>query len=70
MKDEVLVLVDKYRRDVAARRQLGDEHAEYHAQLPKVCAYKLLMDRGMTAKQAVEEFAKLLKEGVELGCGS
>lgn len=55
-------LSQEYARDVQARKDLGDTHAEYHAQLPKVRAYKLLMDTGLTPKQAIAEFQRILGE--------
>lgn len=55
-------LARDYAGNVALRKAAGDYAAEYHAQRPKVRAYKLLMVDGLNARQVVDYFAKLLKE--------
>lgn len=53
-------LAIEYREDVLVRRRLGDKHAEYHAQNPKVDAFKLLLDAGRTPSETVREFERVL----------
>lgn len=52
--EEVRELMNKFRRDVELRKELGDSNAEYHSREPKIRAYKLLLDEGLTPKEAVE----------------
>lgn len=60
-------LAREYARDVAARKALGDSHAEYHAQHPKVKAYRLLIETGLKPKAAVERFKEILQSESECG---
>jgi hypothetical protein len=48
--------------DGGAREQLGDRNAPYHAQEPKVRAYKLLIDCGFGPKQAIKIFDSYCKK--------
>jgi hypothetical protein len=52
----------QYAKEVRARKDLGDSLAEYHSKRPKIEAYKLLIDSGLTPKQAVAEFQRILQE--------
>ena len=58
----VAVLAEAYAKDVAARRQLGDANAEYHARAPKVEAYRLLLEAGYSVKETVEMFKRITEE--------
>lgn len=62
LKYKVAQLASAFAEDVKLRKALGDSHAEYHAQAPKVEAYKLLLDAGYGPKAAVEIFGKALEE--------
>jgi hypothetical protein len=57
--DAIAELAEEYVKDVAARRQLGDENAEYHAREPKIEAYRLLLETGYSAKEAIEVFKQI-----------
>lgn len=56
----VLALAEEYVKDVKARRAFGDFRPEYHAQKPKVEAYKLLLDEGLSSRKAVAYFRHVL----------
>ncbi len=58
---EVHRLACKFKSDVAHRRALGDRNAEYHAQLPKTRAYKLMLDAGLKPRELVKRFARILR---------
>lgn len=69
---EIGRLARAYALDVKARQAAGDTHAEYHAQRPKVRAYRLLLAGGFftidptwpgyNVKLAVSTFAMLTRE--------
>jgi hypothetical protein len=61
----IQALAEQYAREVRLRTELGDARAEYHAQAPKIMAYKLLIDSGLTPKEAIAEFQRVL-EGLTL----
>lgn len=56
---EVGKLVRAFWIDVEARLAAGDKRAEYHAQRPKVDAYRLLMAQPMSPKEAVATFKRI-----------
>lgn len=56
-------LARDYVKDVKLRKELGDSHAEYHAQQPKVEAYRILLDEGYTVKEAIAIFNRIAEEG-------
>ena len=59
---EVHRLACEFKTDVQHRRALGDRQAEYHAQRPKVQAYKLMLDAGLRPREAVKRFARILRK--------
>lgn len=58
--EDVWLLAKKFKDDVAAFKQLGYSNPEYHARESKIKAYKYLLDRGLTPKQAVKKFHEIL----------
>jgi hypothetical protein len=57
--NRVFELAQEFQKNVQARLTIGDAQAEYHAQNPKNEAYKLLLECGLTAKEAVTYFTKI-----------
>jgi hypothetical protein len=55
-------LACEFKAEVAHRRALGDRHAEYHAQRPKTRAYKLMLDAGLSPRELVKRFARILRK--------
>ena len=58
--EALAALVGGFLADVEAFKQLGDERPEYSARDKKIRAYGLLMRAGMSPKEAVEAFRRLV----------
>ena len=56
LDQHVRQLAREYTVDVYNRRRVGDAHAKYHAQRPKVKAYGVLMKAGLTPREAIQYF--------------
>lgn len=65
MTREIVALALQYRDEVRERKAFGDSKAEYNSQNPKIQAYLLLMELGLSANEVVNEFNRILAENAK-----